>query len=108
MKLLEIVEIIDCPNIQDLSPLQGLPDLKILLLQLEINQLNMLDSLDQVELVGLTSEVFEDNPEWIRELRISLPNTTIVPGSGICLGSGWLLLLLPFILIFRYFFRKRT
>ena len=108
MQLLEIVEIIDCSNIQDMSPLQGLPDLRILLLQLELNQLNMIDSLDQVELVGLTSEVFEDNPEWIRELRISLPNTNIVPGSGICLGSGWLLLMLPFILIFRYFFRKRT
>lgn len=108
MKQLSMVELIDCPHIQDLSPLQGLPDLKILLLQLEFNQLNMLDSLDQVELIVLTSEVFEDNPEWIRELRSSLPNTNIVPGSGICLGSGWLLLLLPFILILRYFFRKRT
>ena len=65
----------------------------------------MLDSLEQLKLVILTSEVFEDNPEWIKELRVSLPNTTIVPGSGLCLGSGWLILLLPFILLFRYLFR---
>jgi hypothetical protein len=104
---LEGVELIDCWEIEDLAPLQHLPELKTLVLQLEKEQLSKLDSLVQLKLVILTSEVFEDNPKWIKELRLSLPNTTIVPGSGICLGSGWLLLLLPFILIFRQFYRRK-
>ena len=102
---MEGVALIDCWEIEDLAPLQHLPELKTLVLQLEKEQLSMLDSLEQLKLVILTSEVFEDNPEWVKELQVSLPNTTIVPGSGLCLGSGWLLLLLPFILIFRHFFR---
>jgi len=107
-KHLEVLELIACSEIEDLSPLQTLPELQSLLLELEKDQLGKLDSLEQLQLVILTSEVFDDNPEWIRELRASLPNTTVVPGSGLCLGSGWLLLLLPFILIFRYSFRRKT
>ncbi len=104
---LKVVELIDCSDIRDLSPLQALPELNILVLQLEKEQLSKLDSLEQLKLLILTNEVFEDNPEWIKELRASLPSTTIVPGSGLCLGSGWLLLLLPFILIFRHFSRRK-
>ena len=104
---LKVVELIGCSDIRDLSPLQALPDLNILVLQLEKEQLSKLDSLEQLKLLILTNEVFEDNPEWIKELRASLPSTTIVPGSGLCLGSGWLLLLLPFILIFRHFSRRK-
>jgi hypothetical protein len=107
-KHLEVLELIACSEIEDLSPLQMLPELQTLVLQLEKDQLGKLDSLEQLQLVILSSEVFDDNPEWIKELRTSIPNTTIVPGSGLCLGSGWLLLLLPFILIFRYFFRRKT
>jgi len=102
---LKVVELIGCSDIKDLSPLQELPELNFLILQLEEEQLGKLDALEQVKLLILTSEVFEDNPEWVKELRASLPNTTIVPGGGLCLGSGWLLLLLPLIMIFRHYFR---
>lgn len=108
LNLLEIVELIDCPDIEDLSPLQMLPELKILLLQLKEEQLGGLDSLQQLELLVLTDDIFIDNHDWIKELRETLPNTKVVPGSGICLGSGWLLLLLPLILIFRYLFRQKV
>ncbi len=104
---LEVVELIGCTEIEELSPLLPLQNLNILVLQLEKDQLTALDSLEQLKLVVLTNEVFEDSPEWIKELRESLPYSTIVPGSGLCLGSGWLLLLLPFILIFRYLFRQK-
>ncbi len=105
---LKVVELIDCSEIKDLSPLQALPELSILTLQLEKEQLSMLASLEHLQLLILSNEVFDDNYEWIKELRASLPNTTIVPGSGLCLGSGWLLLLLPFILIFRHFYRRNV
>ena len=105
---LEVVELISCWEINDLAPLITLQKLNTLVLQLEKEQLTMIDSLDQLKLLILTSEIFDDNPEWVKELSSSLPNTTIVPGSGLCLGSGWLILLLPFILLFRYLFRKKV
>lgn len=104
---LEVVELIECSEIKDLSPLLRLPDLNTLVLELEDEQLAMIDSLKQLKLAILPSEVFVNNPEWINELRLSLPNTSIVPGSGLCLGSGWLMLLLPLILLFRYLFRQK-
>jgi hypothetical protein len=103
---LQLVELVDCPDIQDLYPLQALPELRILQLQLEHRQLKGLEVLDQLELLVLNIDVFDDKPEWINELRTSLQDVKIVPGSGICLGSGWLLLLLPFILFFRFLFRR--
>ena len=105
---LQVVELIGCTEIEDLAPLQSLQSLNTLVLHLEKEQLTMLDSLEQLEFVVLTNEVFNDNPEWIKELRAALPDSKIVPGSGLCLGSGWLLLLLPFILIFRYLFRHKA
>lgn len=108
LKGLQAVELIDCPNIQDLSPLQELPELRILQLQLDHKQLSRIEQLDQLELLILNIDVFVDNHEWISELRTSLPNVNIVPGSGLCLGSGWLLLLLPFIVFFRFLFRRNA
>jgi hypothetical protein len=103
-----VVELIDCWEINDLDPLLKLPKLQTLVLQLEKEQLTMIDSLVQLKLLILTNEIFDDNPEWVKELSSSLPNTTIVPGSGLCLGSGWLILLIPFILLFRYLFRQKV
>ena len=106
--MLEVIELNECPEIRDLYPLQALPELKILLLELEPEQLDGLASLKQLELVLLPDELFNDNSQLISELRASLPDTRIMPGSGICLGSGWLLLLIPFIILFRYLFRPKT
>ena len=104
---LEVVELIACTELENLEPLQQLTDLRGLVLQLEQNQLGMLETLEALEMLILTDEVFSDNPSIIKELRASLPNTTIVPGSGICLGSGWLVLLIPLILLFRQVFRNK-
>ncbi len=104
---LEVVELVGCSEIVNLAPLMALPDLHTLILDLEQEQLSKLDSLKQLKTIILTNEVFDDNTIWINELRATLPDTDIVPGSGLCLGSGWLLLLLPFILIFRYYFRHK-
>jgi hypothetical protein len=105
---LKVVELIDCNKIRNLASLQSLPKLQAALLHLDKEQLSMIDSLDQLELLVLTSELFEDNPQWIKDLRTTLPQCKIVPGSGICLGSGWLLLLLPFVFLFRYIFRHKS
>ena len=105
---LKVIELIGCEEISDLAPLQSMKKLTALELQLEKDQLLMLDSLNQVKLVILSDDVINSNPEWVNELRSNLPDSKIVPGSGLCLGSGWLLLLLPCILLFRSLFRRKS
>lgn len=105
---LEVLELVGCTQIQDLSPLIPLTYLRSLSLDLEKSQLGKLDSLTQLEIIILSDEVIDDNPEWYSKLKVSLPGSTIVPGSGLCLGSGWLLLLLPFILLFRFTFKPKA
>jgi hypothetical protein len=101
LKKAEVVELIACPDIADLYPLEPLEHLSILALNLEKEQLKGLDSLKHLELLIVSDDLFNDNPNYISDLRSSLPNTRVVPGSGLCLGSGWLMLLLPLVLIFR-------
>lgn len=105
---LEVIELMDCAGITDLLPLQQVQSLRILTLQMEKEQLTGIDSLTQLETLILKDELFQDNPDWIKDLRESLPQVQIVPGSGMCLGSGWLLLLLPLILLFRIRFRQKA
>jgi hypothetical protein len=104
---LEVAEIIGCSAIVDLFPLQALEKLNILALDLEEEQLSGLDSLKQLELLIVSEDLFDDNSNYISDLRSSLTGTKVVPGSGLCLGSGWLLLLLPLILTFRFVLRRK-
>lgn len=105
LKKLQVAEMIECSEIKDLAPLQSMSKLRILVLKLEKDQLSMLASLGQLKMIVLANELFESDPQWIIELRSAIPECKIVPGSGICLGSGWMLLLFPFILLFRLLFR---
>jgi hypothetical protein len=102
-----VVELIDCPDVKDLSPLKQKENLKILVLHLVDNWPENLGSLNQLELIILSKEIFDKSPERISELRQQLPDTLIVPGSGLCMGSGWLLLILPMIIASRFLFRRR-
>ncbi|MCK5134180.1 MAG: hypothetical protein KAR19_00210 [Bacteroidales bacterium] len=104
--LLEVVELNDCPLVGDITMLQDHAQLKVLILNTVEYDLSQLAVLDQVELIVLNTEFFEDVPELIARLRTNLPNTEIVPGSGLCLGSGWLLLLLPLVVLVRFILKK--
>ncbi|MFH0759328.1 MAG: hypothetical protein V2B15_18725 [Bacteroidota bacterium] len=104
---LEVVELIDCPDIHDLSPLQQSGNLDILILRPDSVIPEHIGSLDQLELIVLSEEIFENSPESISGLRSQLPNTLIVPGSGLCLGSGWLLLILPVLIVARFLFKRK-
>jgi hypothetical protein len=63
-------------------------------------------SMKNLKYLSLSRKVFK-NEAKIASLKKSLPSCTIVPNDGFCLGSVWLLLLLPFILIFRLFLPKK-
>lgn len=106
-ELLEVVEINQCPLISNISLLEDQANLKALIFNTEEYDIKQLAGLDQLELIILSGAIFEDSPEMISHLRTQLPHTEIVPGSGLCLGSGWLLLLLPLVLLSRFVVRKR-
>jgi len=106
-QFLEIVELIECSKVNNLSVLQEAENLDILILETDTIWPDHLESLDQLEMVILGSALFENTPERIAELRTQLPDALIVPGGGLCMGSGWLLLLWPLILVSRILFKKR-
>jgi hypothetical protein len=108
LKQLEVVELIGCTEIVDLNPLQSAAYLGILALDLEEEQLSGLDSLQQLDLLIVSDDLFNENSNYINNLRSSLPDTKVVPGSGLCLGSGWLLLLLPLIIAFRFILHRKV
>jgi len=104
---LEAVELISCMDIDNLFPLGDLSGLKILFSDLGKEKLAGLEALSELELLILDWVLFDENPEWIKDIKTSLPDTRVVPGSGLCLGSGWLLLLLPLVLLSRWLFLNR-
>lgn len=103
---LEVIEINACSFVDDLSILQEQLNLKALILNLEETDLSQLSTLNHPELIVLNADLYEDSEERIAELREKLPDTEIVPGSGLCLGSGWLLLLLPLVVLVRFISKK--
>jgi hypothetical protein len=95
---LQVLELIDCENIADLSPLEGYSGLKALTLFRAIPDLYNLGLSDDLELLVLPEDYFEDSLA-MAELQQAMPQTRIIAGGGFCLGSGWILFLLPAILI---------
>lgn len=105
---LQVVELIGCKEIYYLSPLEKLSELKAISLDVSATDFTPLYHLSGLELIILKDDMFEEQGEAISDLQDALPNTQIVPGGGLCLGSGWILLLIPLILIIRIIlmFRK--
>ena len=108
LPILEEVELLDCSEVTDLTPLQNKESLRILAIQVDSIWPEGLDSLDQLELVILTQDEFENNPDLVARLRAQLPGARVVPGGGLCMGSGWLLLLIPMIIVARLLFKRNN
>jgi hypothetical protein len=51
-----------------------------------------------LELLVLPEELFEDSLA-IAEIQQAMPGTRVIAGGGFCLGSGWILLLVPAVII---------
>jgi hypothetical protein len=99
---LEVLEIHGSDSISDLSILTDLTQLKALTIDLPDIDFTQLYDLNNLELLILNSDLYENDSVQIEKLKAALPETNIYPGGGLCLGSGWLLLMIPFILFMRY------
>jgi hypothetical protein len=99
---LEVVEIINNDTINSLSPLLNLRKFYGLIITDTITDFATIKSLKILKYLSLPDDVLNDSIKKA-ELQKSLPDTRIVANHGVCLGSGWLLLIIPLILVLRIF-----
>jgi len=104
---LEVVEILDNDTIKDLKPLLNLRNLYGLTLTDTVAELDAIKSLKSLKYLSLPYDLLKDSL-LKADLQEKLPGTVIVPNQGVCLGSGWLLLIIPLIFIFAIFTRHRS
>ncbi len=103
---LQVLEATDDTMITDLGPLKGLEDLRVLQLGLPKADLSTLKELQGLELLVIHQNILDEEGSQLRDLRAALPGTRIVPGGGFCMGSGYILLLIPFLLAGIIFLRR--
>lgn len=104
---LEIVDITNNRKISTLQQLLKLQGLYGLTVSDTISDLATVKSLKTLKYLSVPSYVLKDSTIK-SDLKNALPATTIVANEGICLGSGWLLLVFPIILILRIFTERRS
>jgi len=90
---LETLELIEPDNLIDLSPLRSLRNLEGLTLLGEFEHLDVMNGLKSLRFVGLSAD--SDSQRVL--LRKALPDALVVPLEPyhFCLGSGWMLLVIP-------------
>ncbi|MGZ3937416.1 MAG: hypothetical protein ACXVLT_01590, partial [Flavisolibacter sp.] len=102
---LEVLEMYGSDSIKNISSIEGLKDLKGLVIAHQLPDSNRLFKFKQLRYLSIPEEKYKDSL-FRQKLAKALPGCIIVPNAGACLGSGWLLLLVPFITIIVYFRRR--
>jgi hypothetical protein len=96
---IEVAEIFNNGTISSLGSLLKLKKLYGLTVTDTLTDLASVKSLKNLKYLSLPSAVLEDKSVK-DELQKLLPGTRIVANEGFCLGSGWLVLVIPLILFF--------
>jgi hypothetical protein len=101
---IEIIEMIENDTISSLKALSGLSKLYGLTITDSVTDLESVENLTNLKYLSLPYKLVDDSVNFA-QLKKSLPDTRIVANEGFCLGSGWLLLIIPFVFIIRFFGR---
>jgi hypothetical protein len=104
---LEVIELISNDTIRSLQALSGLSKLYGLTVTDTVTDIASVKTLRNLKYLSLPDD-FLDDTAIKAELQKSLPDTRIVANEGFCLGSGWLLLLIPLVLIIRFFNNQKN
>lgn len=105
---LEMVEFINNNQIIDLKALSVLRHLEGLTLTDTVPDLASVESLKNLKYLSLPNE-FMDNEVTVENLQKAIPGALITVNEGyLCLGSGWLLLIVPLVLMFRILLRRKV
>lgn len=104
---LEYLEFKNKDSLLDYQFLKNFKKLKYLIVFGQVGLDSTLYAFDELRYLSLSEEFLKDSTNVVK-LQSELPNTIIVPNSGACLGSGWLLLIIPLAALWFYFYRPKT
>jgi hypothetical protein len=79
----------------NLTPLRGMKDLQGVVLAGTYENLELLQELTSLRYVGISEKIWKDSSAQIAAIRKALPDAVVVRTSPLCLGSGWILFLIP-------------
>jgi hypothetical protein len=102
---LEVIELIENDTITSLKALSKLSKLYGLTVNDTVTDIEAVKTLSKLRYLSLPKD-FLDDPVKKAEIQKSLPGAQIAANEGFCLGSGWLLLIIPLVLITRFFRNK--
>ncbi len=94
---LRVVQVVDCGEIADLSAVRWLSELEVLVCPgAPTPDAAVLEGLPRLRLLALASDAFSaEKAESLLGLGERVPECHVAPVRGLCLGSGWLLWLVP-------------
>ncbi len=107
LKKIQVLEMAGNSNLTDFTNLQEMPDLRALVIIDTVTDKKSIGLLKKLRYLSLPHDTKEDSV-YLREMAKALPGCIVVANSGACLGSGWLLLLLPLALLSGLLFHKKT
>jgi len=103
---LEYLEFEDNDSLLDYSNFKNFKNLKYLIVSGKVGLDSTLHHLDHLRYLSL-SDIFLKDSVNVAKVKRALPNTIITPNSGVCLGSGWLLLIIPLAGLWFYFLKPK-
>lgn len=103
---LEYLEFENNDSLLDYRNFKNFKKLKHLVVFGKVGLDSTLHNLDHLRYLSLSNDFLKDSVNVVR-LQKALPNTIITPNSGACLGSGWLLLIIPLAGLWFYFLKPK-
>ncbi|GAB2832296.1 leucine-rich repeat domain-containing protein [Ferruginibacter profundus] len=107
LKELEVLELQGSDSITNLGALQQLHNLKGLVITDTVTDKQALYMLKELRYLSVPNTSKTDSI-YLLALQKTLPGCIVVPNSGACLGSGWLLLLIPMAIILVFVLNQRV
>jgi hypothetical protein len=104
---LEVAEILDNSSISSLSAFLKMRNHYGLIIADTLTDLSSVKSMKNLKYLSLPEYVLQDKPVK-EDLQKLLPGARIVANEGLCLGSGWLLLIVPLVLLLRMVSWKKS
>lgn len=92
---LTILDMMGTTNVTSLAPVRDLKSLQGLVLDGKFVNLDVVKGLTSLRFVGISKATLEASPGEAAAIRKALPDAMVVPVKPFCLGSGWILLLVP-------------
>lgn len=102
---LEVIELIKNNTIRSLQALSKLRKLYGLSINDTVTDISAVKTLSNLKYLSLPQDFLAD-PVNKAEIKRSLPGTLVGANEGFCLGSGWLLLLVPLVVLLRFCGRR--